>query len=186
MKQFVVYLCCGSPENTLSRNHTTGTHLSLVFWKSTHKISEQYLISPPKIIKKKKSTSNQKKNQINKQKTQTKTPKQTKNLTKNPSKNFKNSRKTMKIQSSWPLFLTWAIRIKVLIKQQFLRRSHAWQGQFCPADPTSHRPPRGNGTERKEIGGVLPGGSSSFGVPERRWLRIGNGTEAKLGQGIPD
>lgn len=41
----------------------------------------------------------------------------------------------MEIQSSWPLFLTWAIRIKVLIKQQFLRRSH-WQGQFCPADPT--------------------------------------------------
>lgn len=183
MKQFVVYLCCGSPENTLSRNHTTGTHLSLVFWKSTHKISEQYLISPPKIIKKKPATSNQKKTN---KKPKQKLPNKQKTSPKIQARTLKIPEKTMKIQSSWPLFLTWAIRIKVLIKQQFLRRSHAWQGQFCPADPTSHRPPRGNGTERKEIGGVLPGGSSSFGVPERRWLRVGNGTEAKLGQGIPD
>lgn len=61
MKQFLVYLCCGSPENTLSRNHTTGTHFSLVFWKSTHKLSKQHLTSPSEIIKKNKSTTNQKK-----------------------------------------------------------------------------------------------------------------------------
>lgn len=185
MKQFVVYLCCGSPENTLSRNHTTGTHLSLVFWKSTHKISEQYLISPPKIIKKNQQHPTRKK-QTNKQKTQTKTPKQTKNLTKNPSKNFKNSRKNNENTKFLTFVSDRGYQNKSLDKTAIPEEFPCLARAVLSSRPHFPQTPRGNGTERKEIGGVLPGGSSSFGVPERRWLRVGNGTEAKLGQGIPD
>lgn len=72
---------------------------------------------------------------------------------------------------------------KSLAKTAIPEEVSAWQGQFCPADPTSHRPPQGMGQEGRKLGlfgleaaaalGYLGGGDWGWGW-DRSQARTGN------------